>query len=324
MLPTVRCLAPILLAVLAVPSVASGQPAFTPAPENAPSLVGARLFAFVKHFERAVNQRDSRAISDALDTGAMMDLVCEGLDVSAEQRREFADGAGRSRWSAPYGGRLGEAGHLKLLKVRDESGGPRALYRIVGDDGLDYHDAVLNVDDTGRIVIVDLYVFAAGEMMSQTLRRQLMEQLGSDRSVAPAAPGAVSADLTGLDRLIRARNWAGAKGAVNRIEEAVGDDPYLDTLRAYFLCEQGSFVRAAVTAERSISGEPMLEEARLVRLRVALAQRDYAVVAHCLTVLERDFDWNLDTIADAPAYARFVRSPSCKLWFASRQTALVH
>lgn len=324
MSPTARCLAPILFAVLAVPSVASGPPAFTPSPEDSPSLAGARLFAFVKHFERAVNQRDSMAISNALDTGAMMDRVCEGLDVSPEQRREFADGALRSRWSAAYLHRLGEDGHIKLVRVRDDSGRSQALYRIVGDDGLDYHDAVLGVDDTGRIAIVDLYVFTGGEMMSQTLRRLLLEHMDSDRSVAPAAPGTgtVAADLAGLDQLMRSRNWADAEEAVTRIEEAVGDDPYLDTLRAYFLCEQGSFVRAAETAERSISGEPMLEEARLVRLRVALAQRDYAEVAHCLTVLERDFDWNLDSIADAPAYARFVRSPSCKMWFASRETAL--
>ena len=322
MSPTAHYLAAILCAVLAVPSVASGPPAFTPTPDDSPSLAGARLFAFVKHFERAVNRRDSRAINDALEMDAMMDLVCEGLDVSPAQRQAFADGIGRSRWSAAYLDRLGETGHIKLLKVRDENGRPRALYRLVGDDGLNYHDAVLDTDDRGRDVIVDLYVFADGEMMSQTLRRRLVEQLGSDRSVPPAAPGEVAADLVGLNQLIRSQRWLDARESVSRIAKTIGDDPYLDTLRAYFLCEQGSFDRAAVTADRSISGEPMLEEARLVRLRVALAQRDFAEVADCLTVLERDFDWKLDSISDSPAYAQFVRSPSCKMWFAARETGL--
>ena len=323
MSPTLHCLAPILCAVLAVPSVASGPPAFTAAPEDSPSLAGARLFAFVKHFERAVNRGDTGAVNAALDTDALMDLVCEGLDVSPAQRQVFADEVGRPRWSAAYLDRLGETGHIKLLKVRDEDGHARALYRLVGDDGLNYHDAVLDTDDRGRIVIVDMYVFADGEMMSQRLRRRLVEQRGSDRSATPAGQGTVAADLVGLQTLIRSRSWTDAGEAVTRIREAIGDDPYLDTLRAYFLCEQGSLDSAAVTADRSISREPMLEEARLVRLRVALAQRDFAEVAECLTVLERDFNWNLDTIADSPAYARFVRSPSCKMWFATRETALV-
>lgn len=318
MSPTLRCLAAILSAVLAAPTVASAPPAFTPAPEDSPSLAGARLFAFVKHFERAVNRRDSRAIIDALDTDAMMDQVCEGLDVSAAQRQAFVDEVGRSRWLAACLDRLGESGHIKLLKVRDENGHARALYRRVGNDGLNYHDAVLDTDDRGRVVIVDLYVFAGGEMMSQTLRRRLVEQLGSGRSVPPAAGGEVAADLVGLNQLIRSQRWVDARESVSRIAKAIGDDPYLDTLRAYFLCEQRSFDRAAVTADRSISSEPMLEEARLVRLRVALAQQDFAEVAHCLTVLERDFDWNLDNISDLPAYAKFVRSPACKQWFAAR------
>ena len=96
----------------------------------------------------------------------------------------------------------------------------------------------------------------------------------------------------------------------------------IDTLRAFFLCERGTYDRAAESADRSILGDPMLEEARLIRLRVAMAQHDFKAVAESLTVLERDFGWVLDDLAAAPAYGLFVRSPNYKQWMSTRRTAL--
>ena len=134
-----------------------------------------------------------------------------------------------------------------------------------------------------------------------------------------AHPGA---DLVVLDELIMREKWDDALEAVSRIGKVVGDDPYLDTLRAYFLCERGTYDRAAEVADRSIKGEPMMEEARLIRLRVALAQHDFDAVAESLTVLEHDFGWILDDLHAAPAYGLFVRSPSYKRWLGDRKTAL--
>jgi len=323
MSPIARFTTTLLFAVtLAVGAMASDPPMFTPGPVDSKAFADVRVFAFVKSFERAVNKRDTEAIKSAFDTDAMMDRVCEGLSVTPAQRRSFALTVGLASASAPYLETVGAGGHIKFLRVHEMDGGPRALYRLTGDDGLNYHDAVLRLTDRGRVAIVDAYVYDTGEMMSAALRRMLVQQLGFDAAVPPRDPDPVATDLAALNELIIGEKWDEAIETIGRIGKAVGEDPYLDTLLAYFLCERGTYDRAAESADWSIQGEPMLEEARLIRLRVALVQHDYGAVAESLTVLERDFGWVLDDLRAAPAYGLFVRSPSYKRWIATRETAL--
>jgi hypothetical protein len=309
-------------ATFGVPAMASDPPAFTPGPVDSKAYADTRLFAFVKHFERAVQQRDVDAIRDVFDVVALMDRVCEGLSVTPAQRSSFARTVGLARASAPYLETVGTGGHIRFLRVHEMDGRSRALYRLAGDAGLNYHDAVLALTDQGRITIVDFYVYDTGEMLSVSLRRILVKQLDLDAIVPPGHPDPVGADLVALQNLIGREKWDEATETIGRIGKAVGEDPYLDTLRAFFLCERGTYDRAAESADRSILGDPMLEEARLIRLRVAMAQHDFKAVAESLTVLERDFGWVLDDLAAAPAYGLFVRSPSYKQWMSTRRTAL--
>jgi hypothetical protein len=323
MSPTARSLTMMLLAAtVAGPAFAAGPPAFAPAPMETKAIVDAMLFAFVKHFERAVNNRDAEAIDASFDPEALLDRVCEGLPVTPAQRRSFTRTVGLTHAAAPYLQAVGESGHIKMLRVREVDGAPRALYRLVGDDGLNYHDAVLGRNDDGRFAVVDAYVFATGELMSTALRRMLVQQFDLEHSVPPRADDKVAAAVVGLNGLIARNKWDEATEAVTRIEKAVGDDPYLDTLRAFFLCERGTYDQAVQAADRSIKAEPMLEEARLIRLRVALARHDFDAVAECLSVLERDFGWPLGNIAAAPAYQLFARSPSYRRWLARRERAM--
>ncbi len=323
MSPVARSVTTMLFAVtLAVPAMASDPPAFTPGPVNSKAFADAQLFAFVKRFERAVNKRDTDAINAAFDPDMLMDRVCAGLPVTPAQGRKFALTVGLAIVSAPYLDTVGAGGHVKFLRVHELDGGRRALYRLTGDDGLNYHDAVLALTDHGRVAIVDAYVYDTGEMISAVLRRMLVQQLGLDVAESPRDPDPVAADLVSLDELIRREKWDEALDSIRSIGKAVGEDPYLDMLAAYFLCERGSYDSAAESAEWSIQGEPMLEEARLIRLRVALVQHDFGAVAESLTVLERDFGWVLDNLRAAPAYGLFVRSPSYKRWMTTRDTAL--
>ena len=323
MSPIARSITTILLAVtLGVPAIASDPPAFTPGPADSKALTDARLFSFVKRFERAVNARDADAINAAFDPDMLMDRVCAGLPVTPAQRESFVLTVGFASLSAPYLETMSRGGHVKLLRLHETDGGPRALYRLTGDDGLNYHDAVLARTDLGRVTIVDAYVYDAGEMMSVALRRILVQVLGLDATEPPRDPDPVAADLVALDELIDRQKWDEALDAIQRIREGVGEDPYLDMLHAYFLCERGTYDLAAEAAEWSIQGDPMLEEARLIRLRVALVQHDFGAVAASLTVLERDFGWVLDDLRAAPAYGLFVRSPSYRRWISTRATAL--
>ena len=321
--PISRSITTILVALaLPVGAVATDPPAFTPGPVDSKALTDARLFSFVKRFERAVNNRDAEGINDAFDTNMLMDRICEGLSVTPAQRKSFALTGGFASLTAPYLETVSKGGHVKLLRLHVMDGGPRALYRLTGVDGLNYHDAVLAWTDLGRVTIVDTYVYDTGEMMSAALRRMLVQQFGLDPNDPTRDPDPVAADLVSLEGLIDRKKWDEALDTIERIGKAVGEDPYLDMLQAYFLCERGTYDRAAESADWSIQGDPMLEEARLIRLRVALVQHDFGAVAESLTVLERDFRWVLDDLRAAPAYGLFVRSPSYKRWITTRSTAL--
>ena len=328
MSPTARYLGPILAAILAAP--AWTQPSQGVSLEDSTE---AWVRAYADHFERVVNDRDAAAIDRAFDVAALSDRVLAGL--TPAQRQSLAKLVRPSQWILDS---LDRTGHIKLVQVHEVGGVPHALFRLVGDAGLNYHDALVTVEETGRVAIVDAYVFASGEMMSQSLRRALIAQLGSDPgtttelTVSPAAAaeadryrqrldGDPVADLAALDQATVQERWDDAIEVIPRLERLVGTDPYLDTLRAYFLCERGSYDRATDAVDRAIEGEPLLEEARLVRLRVALAQRDFDAVSGNLLILERGFGWDLNDLRSSPAYAEFVRSASHTRWLLSRQTA---
>ncbi len=150
MSPVSRSVTTMLFAVtLAVPAMASDPPAFTPGPVDSKAFADAQLFAFVKRFERAVNKRDADAISGAFDLDALMDRVCEGLSVTPAQRKSFALTGEFASLTAPYLETVSQGGHVKLLRLHVMDGGPRALYRLTGDDGLNYRDAVLAWTDLG-------------------------------------------------------------------------------------------------------------------------------------------------------------------------------
>ncbi len=326
MSPSARFVAASLVALFAAPAWAqTSQGLALDSPE-------ARVFAFSNHFERVVNGRDAVAIDRAFDTAALWDRVLEGFTPAL--RQSLPTLVRPSQWVLDG---LERTGHIKLLEVRDVDGVPRALFRVVGDAGLNYLDAVVTVDEGGRVAIVDAYVLASGEMMSQSLRRALIAQLGSDPGAATVSPTAAAeadryrqrldgdpvADLAALDQATVRARWDDAIGIVSRLERAVGEDPYLDTFRAYFLCERGSYDLATDAADRALEREPMLEEARLMRLRVALAQRDFDAVRQSLLILERGFGWDLDDLRSAPAYSEFARSRAHTRWILSRQTAHV-
>ena len=325
MSPSAGFVAASLAAVLAVPAWAQSSRGVTG------DSTEKRVLAIANHFERVVNDRDAIAIDRAIDTDVLWDRVLEGN--TAELRQSLPTLVAPSQWILDG---LEPSGHIKLLKVRDVDGVPHALFRVVGNAGLNYLDAVITAEQGERVAIVDAYVYASGEMMSQSLRHALVAQSGSDQearlTINPAAAaeadryrqrldGDPIADLPELDQATLQARWDDAIEIVARLERTVGEDPYLDTLTAYFLCERGSYDLATDSADRALEREPMLEEARLMRLRVALAQRDFEAVGRSLLILERGFGWDLSDLRSAPAYTEFVRSPAHTRWLLSRQTA---
>jgi len=69
-------------------------------------------------------------------------------------------------------------GSYRLLRIHQVNQEPRALFRMLGEGGVNYHDLHLIVDAHGHVRIVDVDVYITGEALSQTMRRSLVPVLG--------------------------------------------------------------------------------------------------------------------------------------------------
>jgi tetratricopeptide (TPR) repeat protein len=70
---------------------------------------------------------------------------------------------------------LENKGSYHLLRVHSVDGRWRALFRLYGDDsGVNYHDIVVARLPNGQLGMEDIYVFAAGEMMTHLMRRIML------------------------------------------------------------------------------------------------------------------------------------------------------
>ena len=72
-------------------------------------------------------------------------------------------------------GAVEAAGDYKALRIHNEDGQVRVLFRLVSSNGaLNYHDWVLGRSRDGKPVAVDCHVFLIGELYSQNLRRSFL------------------------------------------------------------------------------------------------------------------------------------------------------
>jgi hypothetical protein len=83
---------------------------------------------------------------------------------------------------------LGKAGSYHLLRIREVNGSSRALFRVIGMNGLDYHDLVLGRDGQSKPCFIDVYVFVNGETMSQTMGRAMRQIAAAQRPGEPLDP----------------------------------------------------------------------------------------------------------------------------------------
>jgi len=133
-----------------------------------------------------------------------------------------------------------------------------------------------------------------------------------------AFPGDPAGDLPSIDFLVLKKKYDEALGAVDRIERAVGDDPYLECVRGNIHRLRGDAARAKRCARRSIDREPDLAAPYWILLAVSLAEKDFAETARILGKLEGELGVEVKDPKDAPEYAEFVLSEEYGKWIRSR------
>jgi hypothetical protein len=130
-------------------------------------------------------------------------------------------------------------------------------------------------------------------------------------------PGDVMIDLISLDAYVLRQQFEQALESLNRIDKAVGGDPYLKTLRAAVLTKQGQPGPAQKFAEEAVAEEPTLLNAHNYLLTLSVQNGDFDTTLKELGTLETQFRIKFRDLATVPAYAEFVASPQYQIWLKS-------
>lgn len=333
-----------------------------------------------REIEAAVTTGDGEAFDRYFDLETFLEAVSVGMN--PEMRAGFKEGMRQTlRIGRQMHDSLGPSGHYRLLRMHSVNGAPRALFRTVGQQGLNYHDLVLGRDKAQKVCFTDFYAYASGELMSDTIKHLTAQivppqpgqpldpesaallRIGEVRQLVAANRGreavdllntmpaktqqlkimqllrvtaAVqisepeymkalesyrklfgddpSADLVSLDMHLMKKSYDQFFAAVDRLDKAVGGDPYLDTMRCAVYVETGDLATARKCADKSATADPKLFEAQDALLTVAIKQKDHPTTVKQLDLMERDFGLKWKDLRTVDMFADFVKSPQYQDW----------
>ena len=136
------------------------------------------------------------------------------------------------------------------------------------------------------------------------------------RKLFPKDPGL---DLLSISYYTTKKDFKQALECINRIESAVGGDPYLNVTRAALCDVQGKHDEAKRLARKAADEqEPTLLPAYFEMLGVSLIQKNHAETLAVLKEVDQKFQLKLNDLTKVREYADFVKSPQYKDWLLYR------
>lgn len=399
MIPHVRPVVLLCAAILLTPAGCKKElpdPA-SPAPPLAnagPPPTEEEAQQFADRMTRAVRARDAVAMDKLLRLSDLTERIISDLDLSDQFRQGIRKGMTQSMRQASLGQQVLQSiqddGSYQLLRIRTVDGRPRPLFRLIGSEGaLNYHDYYLARYEDGEVATEDMFVFASGEPISQSMRRLLipavaslrgkglfgkldpqeLDSMKTIRSMAKAIrarnyksaiaayrtlprtfqerkpvlilyiqatmnletdgdaeylaalevfrklyPRDAALDFISIDYFFLKKRYDEACRAMDRINKAVGGDPYLDVLRGSALLEAGRFKEARQAIEKAIKDEPNLVQAYWFRIGLSLREKKYADTLAWLQRIVEKCHVDIQDLTGVPDYAGFVASPQYTMW----------
>jgi hypothetical protein len=121
-------------------------------------------------------------------------------------------------------------------------------------------------------------------------------------------------DLLSIGYYTIKKDFGRALECVDRLETALGGDPYLDVTRAGINDIQGKYEDSRRLARRAIEKEPTLVPAYLELLGVSLMEKNHDDTLAMLKEIDRKLHLQMNDLTKIPDYAGFVKSPQYKGW----------
>lgn len=350
--------------------------------------------AFARSLESTIAVGDPTVFKNGFDCRTALERALAPIDSPAQMKAEFTKGAAEGCGS--FGDQIAalatQGGSYKLLRVRPVGGAPRALFRLIHNDAVNYHDLVLE-DARGKTKVVDIHVYLTGELFSETIRRTYVTALASDESLMSKLSGEQSDFVKHLPKIREmqtrreAKDYAGAlksyyelprslqkdrnmlferftsasevggkeydkalaafrrhhpndKGldlvmvdgfflrkqydqaisAIDRVDAAVGGDPYLKVLRANVFLEKKEAAKSRALLNDAVKEEPGLSQAWFGLLNLAVMERNHQETTRLLTEIEAAFPAiRFTAIETTPEFGEYVQTADYRAWKKSRK-----
>ncbi len=132
-------------------------------------------------------------------------------------------------------------------------------------------------------------------------------------------PDDICVDFLSVDLHMNNGDYDRALACLNTAKDFIGDDPYIDVVKARCHCLAGHFENARAAASRAIDAEPDLIDAYWVQVTVSLESRDFAEVTRLLNLIGERFVVEIEDLTQIPEYAEYVKSPEYQEWLESQQ-----
>ena len=116
-------------------------------------------------------------------------------------------------------------------------------------------------------------------------------------------------DLMSIDYYYLKGQISEAIKAIQRLDKAVGGDPYLDMFRGSMLMQTKHYDEARLAIEKAIKEEPDMENAYWSRVTLALEEKNHDDTLKWLKAILKTFHGELADLNEIPEYAEFVKSP---------------
>jgi hypothetical protein len=121
-------------------------------------------------------------------------------------------------------------------------------------------------------------------------------------------------ELISIDAFVLRGDFPGAMKGVDRLDQSLGGDPYLDTLRAGIREAQGDLEGARRFARKAIEREPSLLPGYYALVGYSLKAEKYDETLALLEEMDRKFDIAFEDLSQVPEYAGFVKSATYPEW----------
>jgi len=133
-------------------------------------------------------------------------------------------------------------------------------------------------------------------------------------------PEGADSVLMAIDGYFLRKQYPQALEALDRLDQQIGGDPYIDVLRAATHLTAGDRPAARAAYQRAVEREPTRAEPYWSLVTMALEDRDHAAVVRWLDAVERDAGVGLKSPEELSAsYAGFLSSKEGKAWARRRR-----